>query len=122
MDYTQFVLLLLIGLFGGVLSGTLGVGGGIIIVPALVFVMGMSQHQAQGTSLAMMLAPIGLLAAINYYKSGYINVKYALVMMLAFVVGAYVGSLLSVNIPEKILRKIFGVFMLLASLKMILGK
>lgn len=119
MNFTEIIILIVIGVVAGVISGSIGVGGGIVVVPALVFIMGFSQHDAQGTSLAFMLPPVGILAAYNYYKSGYVNWKFALIIILAFVIGAYVGSLISVNIPEKILRKIFGIFMLLVAAKMI---
>ncbi len=106
----------------GLVSGALGVGGGIIIVPSLIFFLGFSQHMAQGTSLAILLLPTGLFAVLQYYKNGYVDIKVALILMILFVIGAYLGSLLSVNIPDKMLRKIFGIFMLLVSIKMIIGK
>ena len=118
----ELIILLVIGLLAGVISGTLGVGGGILIVPALVFLLGFTQQEAQGTSLAFMLPPIGILAAINYSKQGYINWKYAIILSLVFVAGAYIGSVISVNLPEKVLRKVFGVFMLVAAAKMIFSK
>ena len=122
MTTSQLIIILLIGLMAGLVSGALGVGGGIIIVPSLIFFLGFSQHMAQGTSLAILLLPTGLFAVLQYYKNGYVDTKVALVLMVLFVVGAWLGSLLSVNIPDKMLRKIFGIFMLLASLKIILGK
>ena len=84
MTLTQLILIVLIGLAGGFLSGAFGIGGGILIVPALVYVLGMTQTLAQGTSLTMMLGPIGILAVINYYKAGYVNLKYALILMAFF--------------------------------------
>lgn len=123
MDINNLLLLLVIGLFAGIIAGGLGVGGGIIIVPALVFFFGMTQHQAQGTSLAVLAIPIGfIVAASNYHKQGLINYKYAIILVIAFIVGSYLGSLVSVNIPAKTLKKAFGVLMLAAGLKMILGK
>ena len=122
MTLTQLVILIIIGLLSGLLAGILGVGGAIIVIPALVFILGMSQHEAQGTSLAFMIPPIGILAAWNYYKEGYVNWKFALVLAVMFVAGAYFGSLLSVNIPDKVLKKVFGVLLLLASVKMIFSK
>lgn len=122
MNATQVLLLLLIGLLGGILAGTLGVGGGLIIVPSLVFIMGMTQHQSQGTSLTMMLAPIGLLGAWNYFREGYVNIRYAVILALAFVIGAFLGSVISIHITGSTLRKIFGILMLVAGIKMILGK
>ncbi|RUT78496.1 sulfite exporter TauE/SafE family protein [Ancylomarina longa] len=118
----EFLLLLAMGLIAGIVGGTLGVGGGIVIVPALIFILGFNQHQAQGTSIAFMLPPIGILAAYNYYKSGYVDIKVALILTIAFVIGAYFGSMISVSLPDKILKKIFGAFMLFVALKMIFEK
>ncbi len=122
MTTIQLIIVLLIGLTAGLVSGALGVGGGIIIVPSLIFFLGFSQHMAQGTSLAILLLPTGILAVMQYYKSGYVDFKVAFILMLLFVIGAYLGSIISVNIPDKMLRKIFGIFMLLVSIKMIIGK
>ena len=122
MTLYQILILLVIGLFAGFLSGTMGVGGGLIIVPSLVFILGMTQHQAQGTSLAMMLAPIGIMAVYNYFREGYVNIKYAVILALVFILGAWLGSLFSVNLSGSTLKKIFGVLMLIVGLKMIIGK
>ncbi|TAJ14146.1 sulfite exporter TauE/SafE family protein [Marinilabiliaceae bacterium JC017] len=122
MSATQIIILLVIGLLGGIVSGALGVGGGIIIVPALVFFMGYSQHLAQGTSLAILLPPTGILAAMQYYKNGFVDIKVAIILMLIFVLGAYLGSMISLNIPAKTLKKVFGIFMLLVSIKIIFSK
>jgi uncharacterized membrane protein YfcA len=122
MSLSSIIILLLIGLCAGVLSGFVGVGGGMIIVPALVFFLGFSQHMAQGTSLAMMLPPIGLLAVYNYYQTGNINIKAALIISASFFIGAYLGSRFSLVLDEKVVKKIFGVVMLLASLKLLFGK
>ncbi len=112
----------MIGLLAGFVSGGLGVGGGIIIIPALLFIMGFTQHQAQGTSLAIMVAPIGLIAAFNYYKQGYVNIKFAAIILIAFFIGSYFGSAVAVNIPGKALQKVFGVMLLVAGAKMIFAK
>ena len=122
MNINELIILIVIGLAGGFISGSFGVGGGIVIVPALVFILGLTQHQAQGTSLAMMLAPIGLLAAWNYYRSGYINVKFAVILMIAFILGAYFGSLFAINLTDTWLKRLFGVLMVFVGIKMILGK
>ena len=119
MTAYEVIVLLVIGLLGGFVAGSLGVGGGIIIVPSLIFLLGLTQHQAQGTSLAMMLAPIGILAAINYYREGHINVGYAIILMIVFIVGGYFGSLFAINLPAAALKKIFGVLMLIVGLRMI---
>ncbi|MBI9055245.1 MAG: sulfite exporter TauE/SafE family protein [Bacteroidales bacterium] len=122
MSINELIILIVIGFLAGIVGGSLGLGGGIIIVPALVFILGLTQHQAQGTSLAVLLFPIGILGVINYTKNGYVNFKFAIVLMIAFILGSYLGSIISINLPAKTLRKIFGIFMLLISLKMILDK
>lgn len=119
MRMNEIIMLLIVGLLAGFVGGMMGVGGGVVVIPALVFIMGFSQHQAQGTALAFMLPPIGLMAAWNYYKAGYVNVKYALLLMVAFVVGAWVGSMISVQLPDKVLKKIFGVMLLYVAYRMI---
>ncbi|OFX21790.1 MAG: permease, partial [Bacteroidetes bacterium GWA2_31_9b] len=118
MSINDIVLLIIIGLFAGFVGGALGLGGGIIIVPALVFIMGFTQHQAQGTSLAVLLLPVGIFAVIHYAKNNYIDYKYAAILIIASVLGSYLGSIVSTHIPAKTLKTIFGVFMLLVSLKM----
>lgn len=116
------VILLTLGLFAGVLSGMIGIGGGIVIVPALVYFFGYTQHQAQGTVLFMFLLPIGLLGVFNYYNSGNIEFKTAFIMACTFVVGSYIGSKISISIDQATLKKVFGVILFLVSMKMILGK
>lgn len=116
----QLVLLLsLIGLMAGILSGLIGVGGGIIIVPALVFFLGFTQKEAQGTSLGLLLLPIGILAVINYYNKGLIDVRVVFVMALAFIVGGFFGSKLALLISEAALKKIFAIVLFYTGLKML---
>ncbi len=122
MSISQFLILIIIGLVAGFTGGSMGVGGGIIIIPAMVFFMGVTQQQAQGTSIAVISVPVAFVAAMNYYKSGYVNIKFAAVIILTFVIGAYFGSKLAVHIPAKTLQKSFGVLLLLVGLKMVLGK
>ena len=109
--------LLALGVIAGMLSSIVGIGGGIVIVPVLVFVFAMSQKMAQGTSLAMLLPPIGPFAVLNYYKSGYIDVKVAAILIVSFIVGSYFGSKLALNIEEALLKKIFGVVLMLVAVK-----
>lgn len=118
----EMIILAVLGITAGVLSGTLGIGGGLIIIPSLIFFLGLSQHEAQGTSLAFMLPPISILAVLKYNQYGYVNWKYAAVISLLFVLGSYLGSLLVVHISASHLKKIFGVFMIIVALKMIIGK
>ncbi len=122
MNLQTILILILIGLAAGVVSGLVGVGGGILMVPAMVFFLGLSQHSAQGTSLAVMLPPVGILACINYYKAGALDWKFALIIAVTFVVGGYFGGKMAIAIDQRVLRKIFGVMMLLAALKLIFGK
>jgi uncharacterized membrane protein YfcA len=122
MNLETLLLLIMVGLVTGVLGGMLGIGGGLILIPALVYIFGFSQHQAIGTSLAIMLPPIGMFAAYNYYKAGQVNLKYALILAAAFMIGSYFSSKLAVNIPENILRKTFSIFLILVAVKMLLSK
>ncbi len=111
----------LLGLFAGVVSGLIGIGGGVVIVPCLVFLFGLGQQQAQGTTLALLVPPIGLLAAWTYYKQGCVDLKIAGLICLGFVLGGWAGAKIAVGLPTVVLRRIFGSALLLISLKMILG-
>lgn len=122
MQSETFLVLIIIGLLAGILGGFVGVGGGIIIVPALIFFLGMTQFQAQGTSLAMMLPPIGILAVMNYAKSDNLNWKYAFILAGAFIVGGYLGSKLSLSLSPVVVKKAFGILMIVAALKLIFSK
>lgn len=110
-----------VGLLAGFLSGILGIGGGVVMVPLLLLI-GFTQHQAQGTSLAAMLPPVTLLAVLQYSKEGYVDWKLALVISATFIIGGLFGSKLAVIIDEKLLKRIFGVLMLFIAVKMIAGK
>lgn len=118
----EIFILLLIGLAAGLISGLLGIGGGIIIIPALVYFLGYSQHNAQGTSLGLLLPPIGLLAVINYYKAGHVNIKAAAIMCLTFVIGSYVSSKIAVDLSQYYLKKIFGIFLLIYAIEVFFEK
>lgn len=122
MSVAHLITLIMVGILSGVLAGIFGVGGAIIVIPALVFILGFSQHDAQGTSLAFMLPPVGILATWNYWKEGHVNWKIALILSLTFVVGSYLGSHFSVNMSDKLLRRLFGVLMILVAIKMIFSK
>lgn len=119
MSSQIIIILLLIGLAAGMLSGMVGVGGGIIVVPALVFFLGFSQHEAQGTSLGLLLLPVGILAVFNYYNKGFIDIKVVIIMSLAFVVGSWAGSKLALTLPQETVKKVFAVFLLYTSFKML---
>lgn len=111
--------LMLIGLLAGVLSGIVGVGGGVIMVPLAVFLLGMTQHEAQGTSLAVLAIPVTLVAALNYYKAGHIEWRYPLIMAVFFIVGGYFGSKIALSLDQLLLKRIFGAVMLIVSIKLI---
>jgi uncharacterized membrane protein YfcA len=113
---------ILTGLLVGVLSGMVGVGGGIILVPILVIFFGFSQHRAQGTSTAMLLPPIGILAAWTYYKAGMVDIRATALLCAGFVLGGLFGAKLAIVMDKDVLRRAFGTVLLCISLKMILGK
>jgi len=116
------VIYIIFGLVAGIFSGLFGVGGATILIPAMVFFLGMTQHQAQGTTLAAMVPPIGLLAAIRYWQSGNVKISVAAFICVGFFIGGYIGANFVQNIPEPLLKKMFGIFLLIVSLNMIIGK
>lgn len=122
MSVSTFIILIIIGLLAGILSGLVGVGRGILMIPLLIIFLGLSQHQAQGTALFAMLPPIGILAAINYYKEGFVKWEYAIVIAFTFIIGGYLGSKFSLSLPPQMVRRIFGVIMLLGAIKLISSK
>lgn len=119
MTTQVMIILIIIGLFAGMLSGMIGVGGGIVIVPALIYFLGFNQYQAQGTSLGLLLLPIGILAVINYYNKGYIDIKYVALMAIGFIIGGWLGSKISLTISEITLKRIFAFIMFYTALKML---
>jgi uncharacterized membrane protein YfcA len=119
MTAATLVLLLLVGLAAGFLSGLVGIGGGVIIVPALVVLLGFSQKLAQGTSLGILLLPVGILAVIQYYKQGYLNLQYVAIVSLAFVAGGFLGSKLALSLSDEKMKKIFAIVMMLIAIKML---
>lgn len=118
MSIETIMLLVIIGLTAGVLSGMVGVGGGIIVVPALVIFLGFTQHEAQGTSLGLLLLPVGILAVINYYNKGYIDIRVVAIMSVAFVLGGWLGSKLSLSLPQETVKKIFAVVLFYTAFRM----
>lgn len=119
---TEEGLFILLGLVAGLLSGLIGIGGGVIIVPALLFLFGFSQHQAQGTTLALMVPPIGLSAAWTYYKQGNVNFEVALLICAGFFLGGFIGARFATGLSNVALERIFGVAMLLIGVKMLVAK
>jgi uncharacterized membrane protein YfcA len=115
----EIATLIAVGLVAGIVSGLIGVGGGIVIVPALVFFFGYSQQLSQGTSLAMMIPPVGILAVMQYYKKGHVDLRLAGLLCIGFVAGAWVGSKLAVSMPEGVLKKVYGVILVLIAIRLI---
>jgi len=115
-------LYILLGLVAGIFGGMFGIGGGTILIPALVYLFGLTQHQAQGTTLAIMVPPIGLLAALRYYYSGNVKLGMAGFICLGFLFGGLIGAQLIQNVSDPILKKLFGVFLLFISLRMVFAK
>jgi uncharacterized protein len=121
MTTFTIVILIIIGIAAGMLSGLVGVGGGLIIVPALVYFLAFSQKQAQGTSLAILLLPIGILAVLNYYRDPnvHLDIKVVALITLGFLAGSYFGSKLALSLPDATVKKIFAIFMMLVAIKML---
>ena len=121
MTLQTILVLASIGIFAGMLSGFVWVGGGIIIVPGLVFLLGLTQHEAQGTSLFVLAMPVVWLGLMNYWKDGNVQWKYGLVVAITFFVGAYFGSKLSLRLSPSLVKFLFGILMALVSIKLILS-
>lgn len=109
----------LLGLVTGIFSGLVGLGGGAIVIPCLVYFFGMSQHMAQGTSLAMMIPPIGALAVWTYYKHGHVNVKVAAILVVGFLIGSLIGAKFAIAIPAAMMKKVMGVSLIAIGIKMV---
>ncbi len=124
MTITTIITLVIIGLSAGILSGLVGVGGGIIMVPLFILFLGLSQHNAQGLSLAVMLPPVTFLAVYNYHKAGggSIDWKVALIVSVLFIIGGFLGSKIALQIDQRTLKKVFGVMMLIVAIKLIFTK
>ncbi len=121
INMQTLLILIFIGLIAGFLGGMVGIGGGLIIVPALVLMLGMNQHNAQGISLTMLLFPVGILGVINYYKKGYVDFKYAGLIAVGFFVGSYIGSKYSLSLPQETVKKIFAILMIILAIRILLS-
>ena len=119
MNLQVILILVLIGLAAGMLSGLVGVGGGIVIVPSLIYFLAFSQKEAQGTSLGILLLPIGILGVWQYYKSGYIDWRTVWLVALGFLAGSYFGSKIAINISQETVKKIFAILMIVVACKML---
>jgi len=118
MEFQQVAVIAIIGAGAGLLSGLLGLGGAIVIIPALVLFLGYSQPMAQGTALMMMVLPVGALAAFQYYQKGYVDIKVALIMAVFFFAGGYFGAKFATQIPQDILKKAFSLLLVVIAVKM----
>jgi uncharacterized membrane protein YfcA len=121
-NMTSILIILAIGIVAGVFSGFIGIGGGLVIVPCLVYFFGMTQHTAQGTSLAMMLPPIGILAVLNYNEKGMVDWKIAAILCITFLAGSFLGSKAAISLSADTVKKIFGAVIIAVGIKMILEK
>lgn len=119
MDTQTFITLLIIGVCSGMLGGMVGVGGGIIIVPALVYFLGFSQLNAQGTSLALIMFPVGIFGVIQYYKNGYVDFNVVFIIALGFLAGSFIGSKISLSLPQETVKKMFAVLLIIMAIKML---
>lgn len=119
MSWYTIIVLLIVGLAAGILGGLVGVGGGIIIVPSLIYFLGFSQKQAQGTSLGILLLPIGILGVLQFYKAGYVDMRTVWLVSLGFLIGSYFGSKIALSFSQETVKKIFAIIMLLIALKML---
>ena len=115
----ETLLFLGLGLAVGTISGLIGIGGGVLFIPALVYLLGFSQHEAQGTTLALLVPPIGILGAWTYYQRGYVNISAAALICLGFVLGGLIGAKFAIVLPPLLLKRVFGCAMLGVSLKML---
>ncbi len=122
MTYYTIGGVLLVGILAGVLSGLFGIGGGVVIVPALVMIVGLSQQTAQGTTLAMLSIPVSLIAALNYTKAGMVSWKYAVILAVGFMVGGFFGSKVAVGLDGQLMKKMFAILMIVLAIKMLLEK
>lgn len=119
----MIIYLLIIGLVAGILSGFMGIGGGIVMIPLMILFLGYNQYEAQGMSLAVLAVPVTFLAAYTYHTSGNpINWRYAAVIALFFVVGGFIGSKISLSIPQNVLKKIFALILVFVAVKMFFSK
>jgi len=119
MSLHVIIVLLVIGLAAGILGGLIGVGGGIIIVPSLIYFLGFSQKEASGTSLGILLLPVGILGVLQFYKAGYVDMRTVWLVSFGFLVGSYFGSKIALRFSQETVRKIFAIVMILIALKMI---
>ena len=119
MDVQTILIIILVGIGAGMLSGLVGVGGGLVIVPALVYFIGFSQKTAQGTSLGLILLPVGIFGVLQYYKQGHVDFRIVGILAIGFLAGSFFGSKIALSLPQETVKKIFAVLMILIAIKML---
>src|SRR6266487_7095541 len=119
MNLQTILILILVGVAAGILGGLVGIGGGIIIVPSLVYFLSFSQKSAQGTSLGLLLLPVGILAVLQYHKQGFVDIKIVGIIALGFLAGSYFGSKIALSMSQETLKKIFAILLLIMGFKML---
>ncbi len=119
MDTQIILIIIMTGIAAGILSGMVGVGGGIIIVPALIYFIGFSQKTAQGTSLALIMLPVGILGVLQYYKQEHVDFKVVGILAIGFLIGSFFGSKLALSMSQESLKKIFALLMIVIAIKML---
>lgn len=119
MDIQTILIIILVGVAAGVLGGLVGVGGGIIIVPSLVYFIGFSQKTAQGTSLGLIMLPVGILGVLMYYKQGHVDFRVVGILAVGFLLGSYLGSKIALSLPQETVKKIFAVLLVIIAVKML---
>ncbi len=119
MEMQTILIVILIGIFAGMLGGLVGVGGGLIIVPSLIYFLGFSQHAAQGTSLGLILLPVGILGVLQYYKQGNVDFRVVAILAVGFLIGSFFGSKIALSLPQETVKKIFAIFMIIMAIKML---
>jgi len=115
----QLLIVAGIGLFAGVLSGLFGIGGGIVIVPMLILMIGLTTTQAAGTSLAALLLPVGALGALEYWRGGFVDLRYAAILAVGLLLGAYLGARLGISLPVEVVQRGFGVLLVIIGVRFI---
>ena len=119
MDMQTVLIIILVGIAAGILGGLVGVGGGIIIVPSLVYFIGFSQKTAQGTSLGLIMLPVGILGVLQYYKQGHVDFKVVGILAVGFLVGSFFGSKIALSLPQETVKKVFAILMIAIAIKML---
>ena len=119
MDIQTILIIIMVGIAAGMLGGLVGVGGGIIIVPALIYFLGMDQKTAQGTSLGLIMLPVGILGVLQYYKQGHVDFRVVGVLAIGFFVGSFFGSKIALSLPQETVKRVFAILMILIAIKLL---